>query len=276
MEIKNIYVETYGCAANQNNSEIIAGLLSTHGLNIVSNKEIADLAILNTCIVKGPTEQRMKFRIKELYKEFKHNLVITGCMPDVKLQDISNIAPLASIIGSHYIHKIPSTIKKMTSGKKIEKAGIANEMKLCMPKIKQNKIIGITQILEGCTGNCSFCITKKAKGELFSYPESMIIKNIKYDIATGCKEIWLTSQDNAAYGLDKGEYKLVKLLNKITNIKGKFLIRIGMMNPNHVLNILEDLIQCYYSEKIFKFLHIPLQSGSDKILEDMNLSLIHI
>jgi len=98
-----------------------------------------------------------------------------------------------------------------------------------------------------------------------------IIKNIQNDVAAGCKEIWITSQDCSAYGLDKNKKsKLPDLLNEIIKIKGKFKVRIGMSNPNHILPILKDLIEVYKDEKILKFLHIPVQSGSDKILNDMS------
>jgi MiaB-like tRNA modifying enzyme len=269
MEIKNVYIESYGCSANLNNSEIISGLLQSAGLFIVSNPKIADLAIINTCIVKGPTEERMRARIKELARKFGSRMIVSGCMPDALSDEIKKISPKASLIGSHYLHEIRNAIKKISQGKIVCLRGQKNEVKLCVPKINKNKVIGITQILEGCLGNCSYCITRQAKGRLFTYPQEKIIENIRNDLKNGCKEIWLTSQDNAAYGLDEGKAKLPELLNEIFNLKGKFFVRLGMMNPNHVLKILDELVECYKNEKMFKFVHIPLQSGSDKVLNDM-------
>jgi MiaB-like tRNA modifying enzyme len=268
-EIKNVYIETYGCSANQNNSEIIAGLLQQAGLSIVKNLKIADLAILNTCIVKGPTEQRMISRIKELYRKFSYRLVVAGCMPDVKSTMISTLAPNASLVGSHNIHSICNVVKKIIGKQRSELIEQKNEIKLCMPKLRQNGVIGITQILEGCLGECAYCITRYAKGRLFSYPQEKILQNIKQDLQNGCKEVWLTSQDNAAYGIDNGDYALPELLNQILSLKGRFMLRLGMMNPNHVLKIMNDLLECYRNEKMFKFLHLPLQSGSNKVLRDM-------
>ncbi|MBI5148460.1 tRNA (N(6)-L-threonylcarbamoyladenosine(37)-C(2))-methylthiotransferase, partial [Candidatus Pacearchaeota archaeon] len=285
-EIKNIYIETYGCSANQNNSEIIAGILKQAGLDITDSLQIADIVILNTCIVKGPTEQRMISRIKELSKLNK-KFIIAGCMPDVHSFLIKEIAPKALLIGSHHVHEIGKAIKRLVEGRIDEKfqqqlISKENEIKVCVPKIRQNKIIGITQILEGCLGECKYCITRFAKGKLFSYPASKIVENIKQDLNEGCKEIWLTSQDNAAYGLDFDPLRINKrdekitisrlpyLLNDILSIKGNFYVRLGMMNPDHVLPILNELIECYKSEKMYKFLHLPIQSGSDKILMEMN------
>lgn len=271
METKNIYIETYGCSANQNNSEIIAGLLVQAGLNVVKNEGIADLVILNTCIVKGPTEQRMIARIKELSRKFSCRFIVVGCMPDVSAALIKRLAPKASLVGSHNIHEICKAVRKISEGKAAEFIEKKNEIKLCMPRLRQNSVIGITQILEGCVGECAYCITRFAKGKLFSYPLEKIVQNIKQDLEAGGKEIWLTSQDNAAYGLDKGKgnYMLPKLLDEIIELKGKFMLRLGMMNPNHVLNILDELLECYENEKMFKFLHLPLQSGSNNVLKDM-------
>ncbi len=266
-ELKNVYIETYGCSANQNNTEIMSGLLQQAGLFITKNPKIADIAIINTCIVKGPTEQRMVNRIKSLSKRFK-KLVVAGCMPDTSAETIRQLAPNSTIVGSHHIKDIAKAVKGIAENKITELTGQQNEVKLCMPKISQNRVTGITQILEGCLGRCSYCITKLAKGNLFSYPEDKIITNIENDIKSGCKEIWLTSQDNAAYGLDK-DSNLPSLLQKILSIKGRFMLRMGMMNPNNIMPILEELIECYKSEKMYKFLHLPLQSGSNSVLKDM-------
>ena len=269
--LKNIYIETYGCAANQNNSEIISGLLSRAGFNIVNNPKIADLAILNTCIVKGPTLQRMQSRIKQLSREFKR-IIVTGCMPDALSEQIKQINPRAILLSSHKIKKITKVMRNLIENKPITDLKEKNsEIKLLCPKNRKNPVIGITQISEGCLGNCAYCVTRFAKGSLFSYPEESILKNIEQDIKGGCKEIWLTSQDCAAYGKDKTKNsQLPKLLKKILSLKHNFLMRMGMSNPNHILPILDDLIECYQDKKMFKFLHIPIQSGSNEVLRKMN------
>ena len=263
----NAYIETYGCAANQNNSEIMAGLLERAGFNVVIDKNISDIAIINTCVVKGPTLQRMTDRIKKLKSKL---LIVAGCMPDVEAAQIMGLAPKASLLGSHHIKEIVKVAKALIEGKRLVLIKHSNEVKLCMPKVRQNPIIGITQISEGCVGNCTFCIVRKAKRKLFSYPIEAIIENVKRDLEAGCKEIWLTSQDDGAYGLDSGERELPKLLNNIVNLPGRFYVRLGMVNPNNALPILNEFIECYKNKKLFRFLHLPLQSGSDKVLKDMN------
>ena len=207
-------------------------------------------------------------------------------MPEVRKFKEKNIY----LLGIHHIKDICKLIRKILENNYDEKEFLLgrDEEKLCQPKIPQKNKVGITQISEGCLGNCSFCITKLAKGKLFSYPQEDILKNIQNDLNAGCKEIWITSQDNAAYGLDerfheakygiesasgvasKGSQKLPEIMNKILALKGKFQVRLGMMNPENVLPILNELIEIYKNKKMKKFLHLPLQSGSNKILKLMN------
>lgn len=264
--IKFICLESYGCSANQNNSEIIRGKIVESGLELTNSPEIADLLVLNTCIVKGPTENRMKGRIFELSRLNKP-LIITGCMPEVRKLEGKNIF----LLGINHITEINKLMRRILENKYSEKEFLSSnrEIKLDCPKINQNKLIGITQISQGCLGNCNFCITKLAKKNLFSYPEDKIIENIKSDLKQGCREIWLTSQDNAAYGLDSGS-SLINLLKKILNLDSSFKLRLGMMNPEHVLPISNELIEIYKNEKMYKFLHIPVQSGSNSVLKQMN------
>jgi len=254
LNLMKIYIETYGCSANYNNGEIIAGLLKKAGHKLVSEKQ-AQLIILNTCIVKAQTENKIIHRMKQI----KKSLVVTGCMPNVEAELIKQIQPSASLVGVNHIKDIVKAV-----GRHQELISKQKEIKLCLPKIRKNKIINIVQILEGCKGNCAYCIVKLVKGDLHVYPEKEILKEIKQSIKQGCKEIWLTSQDSAAYP------DLPRLLDKITKINGDFIVRLGMSNPNNVLPMLSELIHSFSSEKIFKFLHIPVQSGNNTILKSMN------
>jgi len=272
-----IYIETYGCSANQNNSEILAGLLTQAGNIITNNEKLANIIILNTCIVKQRTETKIKRRIQDL-KQFAKNklLIICGCMPDTDAKKILNINPYAIFLGTHHFKDIIKLIKDYKENKldpiKQNKYLDENhhEEKLNLPKIPQNKLISINQISEGCLGQCSFCKTRLAKGKLQSYPQDLIIKSIEQDLQQGAKEVWITSQDNAAYGLDKDKHLLPELLTKILNLKHRFFLRLGMMDPNNVLPILDELIAIYKDKKMYKFLHIPIQSASNSVLKHMN------
>jgi len=182
---------------------------------------------------------------------------------------IEKLAPDASLIGPNSIHAVCEVVEESLKGKKVVVIDDIKKPKICLPKIRRNPVIDIVQASTGCLGNCYYCQTKFAKGKLFSYSSDLIVKQIKQSLQENVKEIWLTSQDMSCYGKDIGE-NLPELMRKITQIQGKFFVRIGMMNPNHTKQILDELIQAYESEKIFKFLHIPVQSGSDRILKKMN------
>ncbi|MCX6741855.1 MAG: tRNA (N(6)-L-threonylcarbamoyladenosine(37)-C(2))-methylthiotransferase [Candidatus Pacearchaeota archaeon] len=272
----SIYLETYGCTANTNDAEMIKGLLASHGFNITNNEHIADVIIINTCVVKDPTIKKIEIRIKH-FLELKKKLIISGCMPEVQSKRLEKLAPQASLVSHYHIKEISKAVKNLLEGKHMVLIGKSNkdETKLGLPKAREKQIIGISQVCQGCLGSCAYCYTKQAKGSLFSFPEDQIIKNVEQDIAAGCKEIWLTSQDNVLYGIDfeentKKVSQLPRLINKICDLKHKFFLRVGMMNPEYILPVLDELIESYQNEKVYKFLHIPIQSGSDKVLKLMN------
>lgn len=266
---KYIYIDTYGCSANQNNSEIIAGLVTQNGYQITNNPEIADIHIINSCVVKSKTENKIKRRIQDLAKTNKQTIV-TGCMPDSDSKSISKLNPRALQLSTHDIKSISKLLKTESSLPIIQSNRIQNhEEKILLPKIPLNKLISITQILEGCLSSCSFCKTKLAKGNVFSYSQDKILKSIESDLQNGAKEVWLTSQGNECYGMDRGSRELPELIDNITKLKHRFKLRIGMMNPKDVLPILDKLIESFKNPKVYKFLHLPIQSGSNKILKDM-------
>ena len=115
---------------------------------------------------------------------------------------------------------------------------------------------------------CTFCQTKLSKGDLQSYRVGDIVRQVKTEISEGCSEVWLTSTDNGCYGFDI-DSALPELVNSVVEIPEKFFVRVGMMNPMYMPRIRDSLLKSFDSSKVFKFLHIPVQSGSDKVLNDM-------
>ena len=264
------YIETYGCAANKNDSEIIAGILTKSGFIKISSPELADLIIINTCIVKKPTQTKIFYRIEELTKKFpKKKFLITGCIPEAYPELIRKNFPEISFVSTNRICEIEKVIRKIFKNEKVELLGRLKKEKVCLPKIRENEIIDIVQICSGCLGNCSYCATKLAKGNLISSKPEKIVKEIEVAKKIGVKEFWLTGQDIACYGFDIGT-NLPKLLEKILEIKGKYFIRLGMLNPCHLKKIINQLLKVCEDGRIFKFFHIPIQSGSNKLLKQMN------
>ncbi len=247
---------TYGCSANVNNSEIIEGILINEGYRIVEESK-SDMVIINTCTVKGPTEKKIIEKIKQIKKP----VIITGCMADAQPETIKKIRKNVILVSLTNLKNIANAVKEQKDFLEKNK-----EIKLALPKKNRSKAIEIIQIAEGCKGNCSYCITKIAKGDLFSYPFEMIVEAVKNSDAY---EIWLTSQDCGAYGIDRN-FTLIQLLKEILKLKKDFMLRIGMMNPDHVGDFAEELIDLYKDKRIFKFLHLPVQSGNNEILKKMN------
>jgi len=266
----NIYIQSHGCSANLVEAQSMMGLLSEGGFKIVDDMEYSDVNIINICTVKGniaPLQEIKK--ITEHYPEKK--LIVTGCITRDIIRHIREINESASLINTHNIHRIVEAVEESLQGNALEALAQDWIIKSNLPKIRTNRIIGIIPIANGCADHCAYCSVKPIKGNIFSYPEAYILNEAKKAVDEGCKEIWLTSQDNGAYGLDTGERKLHILLQAILNkVPGDYKIRLGMLNPRHVLAIIDDLIKIYQDERMFKFLHIPVEAGNNEILGKMN------
>jgi MiaB-like tRNA modifying enzyme len=255
-----IYLETYGCTANKSDESIIRGILKKENHKIVNNIEDADALVLLSCTVIGTTEQRMLSRIK-IFNKTKKKMIIAGCMPSVQSDLIKTIAPAAYLLPPQHIHYINDII-----------IGRNYDFKPKNKTLSPKNFKGISapiSIAEGCMLSCSYCITHFARGKLRSFPINEIISDVSNALIHGCKEIQITAQDTASYGFDI-ESNLGHLLTNISNINGNFRIRIGMMNPYNIQKNLESIISAFDSPKIYKFLHLPIQSGDNDILKKMN------
>ncbi|MCK5283262.1 MAG: tRNA (N(6)-L-threonylcarbamoyladenosine(37)-C(2))-methylthiotransferase [Nanoarchaeota archaeon] len=267
--MQKIYIQTHGCSTNFSESEIMGGLLDKAGFDIVSKIEDPDIIIINTCTVKGETTSLREIRkIKEEFPD--KNLLVAGCLTKELIIEIRKITEDASLINTHNIARVVEVVEEMINGNIFEAISGEGEKKINMPKIRKNPVIGIVPILAGCNNKCSYCSVKLVKGKLISYPWEDIIGEVENALKSGCREIWVTSQDNAAYGTEKiWRSSLPELLNDIIAIDKGFKIRLGMMNPKNIRPIVDDLIEVYKSDKMFKFLHLPVQSGNNEILEKM-------
>jgi MiaB-like tRNA modifying enzyme len=177
-----------------------------------------------------------------------------------------------NIVSTGRILDIAKFASESLSGKRVYETGDSRDVKLCLPKIRDNPVIDIVPICSGCASACAFCATRIAKGSIFSYPAEKIISEISSARSFGTKEFWITGQDVSAYGMDDSEKSsLPNLIERITeNITGKYFLRMGMMNPKNIKPASNELLRSFRSDKVFKFLHLPVQSGSDKMLKKMN------
>jgi len=255
-----VYIETYGCTANKSDASLIKGILKENNYEIVDEIKYADTLILLTCTVIDTTEQRMLSRIKVL-KNTGKKIIVGGCMASIQSEKVKSIAPNVKLLPPQYSYQILDVLDN-------EKTNFRVENKTQFPKFYEN-IFAPISIAEGCDFSCSYCITTKARGKLKSYPIEEIIKDICSAIKQGCKEIQLTSQDTSSYGLDNG-HNLGELLENIGITNGQFRVRVGMMNPYTCLKNINSIINGFKIPKIYKFLHLPVQSGDNVILGKMN------
>ena len=260
-----IFVEAYGCSASFADSEMISGLIVNGGHTLATNSSESDLNLIVTCSVKDSTANKMMNRIKSLKTK---PLIVAGCLPKAEKNNVEKFTENASLLGPNSLGKTLDVINSTLIGKKQIALEDSDLSKVGLPKVRLNSAVGIVEIASGCMSECTFCQTKLAKGDLSSYRLGDIVRQVQTEIKEGCKEVWLTSTDNGCYGFDIGT-DLPTLVNAVSEIQEDFMIRVGMMNPMYMPRIKQNLIESYDNEKVFKFLHIPVQSGSDKVLNDM-------
>jgi len=264
-----LLIISQGCSANLSESEQIAGLLSKNGYDVeFSNTTEASAIILNLCTVKGDASALKATRnAKENYPNTP--ILVTGCTTPELIASLKKIDPEISIASTHALERIPSIIEKIINGETVLDLQKEHSPKLGIPKIRKNPIVGIVSIAEGCMDACSFCSTRMVKGRLQSYAPEQIVNETKTLVESGCKEIWLTAQDAACYGFDIGIDLAELVMQILKKTKGDYRIRMGMGNPRHTLSYAEKLAEVYKDERVFRFLHLPVQSGSDGILQAM-------
>ncbi|WP_457611966.1 tRNA (N(6)-L-threonylcarbamoyladenosine(37)-C(2))-methylthiotransferase [Methanocaldococcus sp.] len=260
-----VYVEGYGCVLNTADTDIIKSSLEREGFEVVDNLEDADVVIINTCVVRLETENKMMFRINKLKKMGKF-VVVAGCLPKALKEKVSNLP----YIYPKEAYRAGEILKEILRGYREEykEEEINKELYKKLFYLKP-KLVSPLPIAEGCLGNCSYCIVKIARGKLISYPREMLVKKAEELIKGGTKCLFITAQDTACYGLDRGD-NLANLLRDLCSIEGEFIMRVGMMHVKYLKPILDEIIELYREEnKIGKFLHLPLQSGDNYILKLM-------
>ncbi len=253
------FLETHGCSMSKNESEMVKGYLEQQGLIEVNSVKKADFVLINACGVKEVTENRMIKRIRELNVLKKKNakLIVFGCLPRINPERIKKIDSSIFLAGPSL-----KEVSELVNVPELEFAPL-------VPVKKFNKFISIISISNGCLSNCTYCATINARGRLKSYSIQEIKKKFEKELKTGVREFWLTSQDTGCYGFDLG-VTIVDLLKELLLVEGDFRIRVGMMNPIHLKKFVNDYLDLFNDERLFKFIHLPVQSGSNKILKAMN------
>jgi MiaB-like tRNA modifying enzyme len=251
------HIETYGCTSNRGESQQIERALRDGGHRPADSPAEADVAILNTCTVVEKTERNMLDRAQELDEQTPADLVITGCMALAQGEEFEQAGVDAEIL--HW-DRVPEHVR---NGECPTPSADTDPI--------VDGVVGILPIARGCMSDCSYCITKRATGKIDSPPVEENVRKARALVHAGATELRITGQDTGVYGWDDGERTLHVLLERICEeIDGDFRVRVGMANPKGVHGIREELAEVFAEqEKLYNFLHIPVQSGSNEVLADM-------
>ena len=261
-----IFIKTFGCSHNASDSEYMAGILASQGYKIVPDFESSDLTIINSCTVKSPSQAAFLNSILKS-KNNKKKLVVGGCVPQAE-RNISGLEN-CSIVGVSQIDKIDYIVEKTLEGNVVRFLENKTLPSLLLPKIRRNKFIEIIPISQGCLGSCTYCKTKQARGKLISYPIEQIVAACKRAWENNAKELWITSEDTGVYGRDIGTNLPNLLVEILKDIPSDVMIRIGMANPPYILEHVNQMIKILNHPNVYSFIHIPVQSGSNAVLDKM-------
>ncbi len=252
---------------------IMESVLRERGHILVNNIEDADVVIINTCTVRLDTEQRMRKRISEVWRRYGRDkrIVVAGCMAKAQPYTVKKLAPGAVLVSPGNVNKIYLAVEK---GLELLLESPL-ERKVLPSVVSHRGVVAEVVAQEGCLSDCSFCITKFARRYLRSQPMERIVEYIEKLVERGVVEVRLTGQDLAAYGVDLyGKRTLAELVERIASRleapdRCRAFLRLGMMSPDQAIPIWDELLEVMRSPCIYKFLHIPVQSGDDRILRLM-------
>ena len=266
--VAKVHVKTFGCSHNHSDSEFMAGQLGAYGYDLVTDPGDADVWVVNTCTVKNPSQSAMNTVITKGKAQGK-KLVIAGCVPqgDKKAKELEDL----SLIGVTQIDRIVDVVERTLAGDAVRLLEKKPLPSLDLPKVRRNEHVEILPLSTGCLGQCTYCKTKHARGELGSYSPEALVQRVQTAIAEGVTEIWLSSEDTGAYGIDLGT-DITRLLRDLTAVlptDGSCMLRLGMTNPPYILAHLDAVADAMHHPSVYAFLHIPVQAGSDAVLDRM-------
>ncbi len=274
---KKVYIETMGCQMNKSDTERMLGMLSHFDYEETKVQEEADLLMVNTCSIRQLSEDKA-FSQLGVWGKWKKNrdikIGICGCVAQQKARKVFSRAPYVDfVLGTHKIYSLPEIIKRINEGERVcecEETNLpsSNEEGFPINRVKStNAWINIT---EGCNNFCTYCIVPYTRGRERSREPEVIIKEVKDALNAGFKEITLLGQNVDSYGKDfkDKQYRLAQLLRDINAIEGKFRIRFVTSYPT---DITDELIETAVElDKVCEYFHIPMQSGSSRVLKAMN------
>jgi tRNA-2-methylthio-N6-dimethylallyladenosine synthase len=275
---KKIFIKTFGCQMNEYDSNRIYDSVKRIGFIKSQDQDNLDCFVLNTCHIRDKAKEKVYHeigRVKKLYKEKnKPIVVVAGCVAQAENQEMLNREPYIDIvIGPQSYHKINDKLKNFIKDNKIEETEFDTISKFNYfdnIENKNSKVSSYLTIQEGCDKFCSFCVVPYTRGPEYSRPFNKVISEAESLIENGAKEIILLGQNVNAYSYKEKtkKYRICDLINKLESYGELKRIRYSTSHPR---DMTDDLIECYStSKKLMPFVHLPIQSGSNKILRLMN------
>ena len=275
---KKIFIKTFGCQMNEYDSDRIYDLVKKIGFIKTDKRDDANCYILNTCHIRDKAKEKVYHevgRVKKLYNnKRKPIMIVAGCVAQAENQEMLKREPYIDIvIGPQSYHKINKILKSFTEKEKKEETDFETIQKFeYFEKIKNtnNKISSFLTIQEGCDKFCHFCVVPFTRGPEYSRPFRKVINEAEELIKNGVKEITLIGQNVNAYSYEENSkvYKISDLINELEKFSELERIRYTTSHPR---DMTDDLINCYSTnKKLMPFIHLPIQSGSNKILKSMN------
>ena len=274
---KNIYIKTFGCQMNEYDSDRIFDSLKNIGYKKTNVQNGANCYILNTCHIRDKAKEKVYHeigRIKKLYKfKSKPIMIVAGCVAQAENQEMIKREPfIDAVVGPQAYHKINEIVKNFEKNSKVEETDFDTISKFNYfdnINITNNKISSYLTIQEGCDKFCNFCVVPYTRGPEYSRPFKKILSEVEKLINNGTKEIIFLGQNvNAYYFEEKSKkYRLSNLINEVSKYSEIERIRYITSHPR---DMTDDLISCYSNKKLMPLVHLPIQSGSNKILKLMN------
>jgi len=275
---KKVFIKTFGCQMNEYDSNRIYDSISKIGYHKSEDQNNVDCYILNTCHIRDKAKEKVFHeigRIKKIYRgKTKPLMIIAGCVAQAENQEVLNRDPYVDIvIGPQSYHKINDILKNHIKKKKIEETEFDSVSKFRYYdgiENKNNSVSAYLTIQEGCDKFCHFCVVPYTRGPEYSRPFNQIINEAEQLVKNGVKEITLLGQNVNAYYFKENSkvYKLSDLIDQLEKFSEIKRIRYTTSHPK---DMSDDLIECYKkNKKLMPFVHLPIQSGSDRILKLMN------
>ncbi|MFL2894432.1 MAG: tRNA (N6-isopentenyl adenosine(37)-C2)-methylthiotransferase MiaB [Candidatus Pelagibacter sp.] len=276
---KKIFIKTFGCQMNEYDSNRILDVVKKIGFEKTNVIEDSNCFILNTCHIRDKAKEKVYHEIGRVKKKFKNKrkpiVIVAGCVAQAENKEMLKREPYIDlVIGPQSYHKINNTILNFIENKSRNEITdfdpISKFDYLSKIENKKNKVSSFLTIQEGCDKFCHFCVVPFTRGPEYSRPFNQILDEAEILVKKGAKEIILLGQNVNAYShFDKNkEFRLSNLIMSLEKISGLDRIRYTTSHPR---DMTDDLIECYSkSKKLMPFVHLPIQSGSNKILKLMN------